>query len=217
MSSAPSPTPEVAVGLPPNRVEALADGIFAVAMTILVLDLHVPTTVADTSDGALRRLFVQLLPKIAGYVSGFVIIGTFWVGHRYQFHYIKRTNRTLLWMNLLFLLSITFLPFVISLLGTFGASRGACALYGATLVLPGACLLLQWQYAAGGGRRLVARDLPEDVVSALRVRIMLGIVGYGVGLLLALVAPTASLVCYALTPLLYLRPARIDRHVKVAD
>jgi uncharacterized membrane protein len=205
------------VGLSPNRVEALADGIFAVAMTILILDLHVPTVTVGAPDAALRRLLVELLPKIAAYVSGFVILGTFWVGHRYQFHYIKRTNRTLLWMNLVFLLSITFLPFVISLLGTFGASRGVCAFYGATLMLPGASLLVQWWYAAGRGRRLVARDLPEEVYAALRVRIQLGMVGYGAGFVLALVAPTASLVCYATTPLLYLLPARIDRHLKATE
>jgi uncharacterized membrane protein len=212
-----SPSPEVAAGLPPNRIEALADGIFAVAMTILVLDLHVPTLTRDASDASLHQLLVELLPKIASYVFGFMILGIFWVGHRYQFHYIKRTNRSFLWINLVFLLSITFLPFVVSLLGTFGASRGACALYGATLMLPGASLLVQWRYAAGPRRRLVASDVTGEVYAALRDRILLGMVGYGVGFLLAFVAPVASLVCYGATPLLYLRPARIDRHVRVAE
>ena len=217
MSAEPPPTPEASQGLHSSRLEALADGIFAVAMTILVLDLHVPAlTAGEAPDAALGRLLVELLPKIAAYVSGFVVLGIFWVGHRVQFHYIKRTNRPFLWMNLGFLLSITFLPFVVSLLGTFGASRGVCALYGATLMLPGTCLLLQWRYATGGGRRLVASDLPDEAVAALSMRILLGMVGYGVGLLLAPLVPVASLICYAATPLLYLRPARIDRHVNVA-
>lgn len=209
---------EVLVGLPPNRIETLVDGIFAVAMTILVLELHVPELAHDVavSDEAVASAVGHLLPKILSYGSGFVILGTLWVGHHYQFHYIKRSNRALLWINLVFLLAISFLPFVIALLGTYGAMRLPCLLYGATLMVAGTCLFLQWEYAAGGRARLVARDMRREEFLGIRRRIAVGMVGYGVGLAFALVWPAASLACYAVVPLIYLFPSRIDRHVKVA-
>jgi uncharacterized membrane protein len=205
---------EVWVGLPPNRIEALADGIFAVAMTILVLELHVPELGPVASEARLLSALGNLVPKALSFVSGFVILGTLWIGHRYQFHYIRCSNRAILWINLVFLLAISFLPFVVALLGTYGAMRVTCILYGAALVVAMTCLLVQWLYAAGPSRRLVSRTLPPEVFAGLRNRVLMGMCGYGGGLLLALVAPRASLVCYVATPLLYLLPAGFDRHVR---
>ena len=202
------------VGLPPNRIEALADGIFAVAMTILVLELHVPALGPTTTDARLLPALESLVPNALSFVSGFVILGTLWIGHRYQFHYIRSSNRTILWINLVFLLTISFLPFVVALIGTYGAMRVTCILYGATLVLAMTCLLVQWLYAAGPSRRLVSETLPPEVFAGLRNRVLMGMIGYGGGLLLALVAPRVSLICYVATPLLYLLPASFDRHVR---
>lgn len=205
---------EVPVGLPRNRIEALADGIFAVAMTILVLDLHVPELGPEASDARLLSALESLVPRALSFVSGFVILGTFWVGHHFQFNYIRRSNRTILWINIVFLLAISFLPFVVALIGTYGAMRVTCILYGTTLFVPMACLLVQWLYATGPSRRLVGDALPPEVFAGLRNRVLMGMIGYGGGLLLALVAPRVSLICYATTPLLYLLPARFDRHVR---
>ena len=140
---------EQLVGLPPNRIEALADGIFAVAMTILVLELHVPQLGPEASDARVLSALESLVPKALSFGSGFVILGTLWIGHRFQFHYIQRANRTLLWINLVFLMTISFLPFVVALVGTYGAMRVTCILYGTTLVFALTCLLVQWLYAAG--------------------------------------------------------------------
>ncbi len=190
------------------------DGIFAVAMTILVLELHVPTLVQEVTNQALDAALWRLLPKMLCYLSGFVILGTLWVAHHYQFHYIRRSNRTLLWINLVFLLTISFLPFVVALIGTYGALPTPCILYGATLMVAGTCLLAQWQYAAGRGRRLVPHGMMTTAAfTAIRARILAGMVGYGSGLALAFVAPRLSLVCYAAMPLIYLIPGRIDRHL----
>lgn len=205
--------PEERVGVPPNRIEALADGIFAVAMTILVLELHVPDLGAVASEADLLAALKNLVPKILSFASGFVILGTLWIGHRFQFHYIRRSNRAILWINLIFLLTISFLPFVVALVGTYGPMRVSCVLYGATLVAALTCLLIQWLYATGPGR-LVDDSLPREVYAGLRNRVLMGMVGYGGGLLLAPFAPRASLTCYAATPLLYLLPTRFDRYIR---
>jgi uncharacterized membrane protein len=200
-------------GVPPNRIEALADGIFAVAMTILVLELHVPDLGPVASEAGLLAALEGLVPKILSFGSGFVILGTLWIGHRFQFHYIRRSNRAILWINLAFLLTISFLPFVVALVGTYGPMRVSCVLYGATLVAALTCLLVQWLYATGPGR-LVGHPLPPEVYLGLRNRVLMGMVGYGVGLVLAPLVPRASLTCYAATPLLYLLPARFDRFIR---
>jgi len=202
------------VGLPPNRIEALADGIFAVAMTILVLELHVPDLGPVVSETGLLSALKSLVPKALSFGSGFVILGTLWIGHRFQFHYIRRSNRAILWINLVFLLMISFLPFVVALIGTYGAMRVTCVLYGTTLVGALTCLLAQWLYATRPSRRLVSHTLPPEVFVGLRNRVLMGMVGYGGGLLLAPFAPRASLSCYAATPLLYLLPTRFDRYVR---
>jgi uncharacterized membrane protein len=154
------------------------------------------------------------VPKGLSFVSGFLILGTFWIGHHFQFHYIRRINRVILWINLAFLMAISFLPFAVALVGTYGTMRVACILYGATLFFAMTCLLAQWLYATGPSRRLVDHTLPPEVFAGLRNRVLMGMIGYGGGLLLALVSPRASLICYAATPLLYLLPSRFDRHIR---
>ena len=193
---------------------ALADGIFAVAMTLLVLELRVPELGPNASEASLVSALGDLVPKILSYASGFVILGTLWIGHHYQFHYIRRSTRALLWINLIFLLVIASLPFVVALVGTYGAMRVACVVFGATVFVAVTLLLVQWRYAAGPSRRLVGDGVPPQVVAGLRNRVVMGMIGYGAGLVLALFAPLASLICYSVTPLLNLLPASFDRHIR---
>ena len=215
MENNESGPPEMPSGLPPNRIETLVDGIFAVAMTILVLEIHVPDLAREASDAALFEAFTRLAPKILSYACGFVILGTIWIGHHYQFHYIRSTDRVLLWINLIFLLAISFLPFAIAFVGASGARTTPCVIYGANLIVAGTCLLFQWEYAAANAkRRLVRKSLAPEVISSVRNRVMVGMAGYGLGLAAAFVAPKLSLLCYAAVPLIYLVPTRIDRHVK---
>src|SRR4051812_40441782 len=117
---------EARIGASPHRIEALVDGVFAVAMTILVLELHVPELGPKATDADLLSALGELAPKILSYASGFVILGTLWIGHHFQFHYIRRSSRALLWINLSFLLVSASLPFAVALLGTYGAMRVPC-------------------------------------------------------------------------------------------
>jgi uncharacterized membrane protein len=213
MRSGEASQPERPFGLSTNRVEALADGIFAVAMTILVLDLHVPDLPHDASDALVASRLVALLPMALSYACGFLILGTLWVGHHIHMHFIRRMDRTLLWLNLLFLLSVTFIPFVVALIGALGPRRFPCLLYGADLMIAQTSLCAIWRYAAGGKRHLTNPDLTRTQYSALLGRVVLGLCGNGLGMLLALVWPAVGLCCYAAIAILYLIPGRIDRQV----
>jgi uncharacterized membrane protein len=210
-------SPAEHTGSSPDRIKALADGIFAVAMTILVLELHVPELAKGASEADLLSALSTLVPKIFSYASGFVILGTLWIGHHYQFNYIRRMSRALLWINLSFLLVVSSLPFFVALVGTYGTMHVACILYGAASFLAMSLLLIQWRYAAGPTRRLVGDDVPPSVLAGLRNRVVMGMIGYGGGAVLGLFVPLASLVVYVVTPLLYLLPGGFDQDVRAAE
>src|SRR5438045_8938069 len=99
-------------GFEKNRIEALIDGIFAVALTLLVLDIKLPENVAYPTNEALWSRLVELQRHFAIYAISFIVIGIYWVAHHVQFHYVRYTDRRLIWINLLFLLLLSFLPFL---------------------------------------------------------------------------------------------------------
>src|SRR5258707_4299341 len=102
-----------------SRLAALSDGIFAVAMTLLVLDLRVPLSSAIQSEQALWDTLVQLAPRFLTYLMSFLTLGIFWVGQQTQLNHFARSNRNLAWIHLTFLLGVTLLPFSTALLADF--------------------------------------------------------------------------------------------------
>ncbi len=197
-------------GLSKHRIEALSDGIFAFAMTLLVLDVklpHHPTVEA----GQLAPTLLALWPKFASYITSFVVLGVFWVAHHGYIHFLKRTDRWLLWCNLLFLMVVVFVPFSTDLLGDYPRERVAVIIYGANIMALGLSLALQWWYATSG-HRLVGRDLEPEIVRKGFQRMLGGAAVYGGAILFAFFNPTISLIVYAMLPLLYILPSRIDHH-----
>lgn len=186
----------------PNRVEALGDGVFAIAMTLLVIEIHVPE-VAAPSTASLLAALGHLAPHIAAFAVSFLVLGTFWVGHHYQFARIQRVNRTLLWINVAFLLCIAFLPFSTAFLATYLRQPVALLVYGANLLLAGAFLYWHWRHATAN-RRLVAPDLSDAAILAIRRRVEAGIAVYGVATVLAVLLPVAGLALFALMPAAYM-------------
>lgn len=135
-------------GLPSKgRIEALTDGIFAVAMTLLVLDLKLPDSLVGTDDEGLRRALVALLPKIEIYVISFLVLGVFWLGHHRLMHLVRGVDHLFLWRSLLFILFITFVPFATSLMGEYRELADAPIVYGINLGLILAAQFLLWQRA----------------------------------------------------------------------
>jgi TMEM175 potassium channel family protein len=198
------------VDLKTSRVEALSDGVFAIAMTILVLNISVPTaeTVsADQLPDALR----QVAPQVIVYIISFINLGVLWVGQHNQYHFIDRADRWFLWINILYLLLISFMPLATALLGRYPLQRIALVVYGTNLIAATLVLTLHWRYATCGGR-LVRPNLSRRVIS-LAYRRMLGSAGaYTIALVLSLLAPVASLALFLAVPLLNILPFTLDRH-----
>ena len=131
-----------------SRIADLVDGIFAVAMTLLVLDLKLPEGVKISNDAEVWRQLVELRSRFTIYVLSFIVLGIHWVGHHSLFHFVRRVYRGLLWLNLLFLLFITLLPFSTNLLSGQSPLHIPVAVYGTNLLLPWLISLLQIRYLA---------------------------------------------------------------------
>jgi uncharacterized membrane protein len=168
-----------------ERLAALSDGIFAVAMTLLVLDLRLPAAEAIHNEHDLWRALVALLPRLVPYLMSFLTLGIFWVGQQTQLNHLARSDRHLSWIHLGFLLAVTISPFSTMLLAEFMVYRAALLVYWSNILLLGAILYGSWGYALRAG--LVKDDLPADVPAAICRRIMIGQALYAAGALLCVI------------------------------
>jgi uncharacterized membrane protein len=134
-----------------TRLEAFSDGVFAIVITLLILNLHVPDGRTLTLD-ALR----PLVPPLATFVLSFIIVGVYWISHHHTLHFIKAVNRRLLWLNLLVLLCVVFIPFPTSLPGTGFNNPLAVRLYGLSLIATNASSLVFWVYASSHEELMLA-------------------------------------------------------------
>src|SRR5437867_7639415 len=180
-------------------------------MTVLVLGLSLPQ--AGLSESGLEGEIVNLSPHILAYVFSFVVLGVYWIGHHNQFHYIKRSDRVFLWINILFLLTIGFVPFSTSLLGLYPFSPTAVRVYGANLAATGLALYAVWWYATSQ-YRLVEKDLDLHIVSLAKRRIIIGPIVYVLGIGFSFLDSRISLLLYLLLIPFFIRPSHIDIHFR---
>ena len=134
-----------------DRLESLADGIFAFAMTLLVINLHLPEISAIHSQMELIRYLSQQWVIILSYILSFILLGITWTGHQAQFIHLKQTNHIHNWLHILYLMTIAAIPFSTGLLGEFGKYPIAQALYGFNLLLGSLFMLLLWWWADHSG------------------------------------------------------------------
>ena len=198
-------------GLNTNRIEAFSDGVFAVAITLLVLNLQVPQLAASVVSRELVAKLIELWPKLLIYVLSFVIVGIYWVAHHNSFHYIKRSDRNLLWLNLLLLLFIVFIPFPTALVGEYPEQQVSVVIYGSTLVITGLVLQLLWWYATSK-YRLVDREIDPHLVKWATRRNLAAPLIYLLAIGASFLSVQISLIIFILVPLYYIFPGRIDRH-----
>jgi uncharacterized membrane protein len=139
-----------------NRIEALSDGIFAIVMTLLILELHVPNLPTAAANVEVTAALIALWPKFVSYLVAFVSLGVFWIAHHMMYHAIRRADRTLLWLNIAFFMCVSLLPFSTSVLNAFPRALIAPFLFGVNLALVGWLLLLQWVYVSSQPEMLAA-------------------------------------------------------------
>jgi uncharacterized membrane protein len=201
-----APPGPVRRGLGTGRLEAFSDGVFAIAITLLVLDIALP---AGASKHLLRSVG-DLWPTYLAYVASFSTIGATWLGHNAITEYLDRVNPTFMRLNLLLLLVVAFLPFPTKLfadyIGHNTLERIAATFYGTTLLLASTLLMVLWRYAVRKG--LVRPDAADEEIQFLTQRLTPGLAGYLVLLVIGLFVPIAAVIGYLAIALYYIIPSR---------
>jgi len=193
------------------RVEAFSDGVFAIAITLLVLEIKLPPSDLTGHGSSLLPELLRLWPSYLGYVISFITIGVMWVNHHSMFVLIRRTDRYFLLLSVLFLMCIGFLPFPTAVLAEYlpepKGRRIAVAGYSASFVLIALAYNALWWYAARGGH-LLAEGADREAVQTITKRYMIGPVAYAVSFGLAFVNVWASLAVHVLLMGYYVLPVR---------
>lgn len=145
-------------GITLGRIMSFSDGVFAVAITLLVLSFKVPIVGQAVADKELPRELIHLIPRFEAYIISFLVIGLFWMGHHEVFRIFKRHDRGLLWINLVFLMTVVFVPFPTSLLSEYSESRTVLIFYAVSIAFAGLLLCLLLWYGVHD-HRLVDEDL----------------------------------------------------------
>jgi uncharacterized membrane protein len=171
-----------------SRLEAFSDGVFAIAATLLVLEF----TVKGSPD--LGHQLLHLWPAYLAYGTSFLTIGIIWMNHHFCVETIGRADRTLMFLNVLLLLTVSFLPFPTRLVGEalqHGSEHPAVYAYDATFVVMAVIYNVWWRYASGG-RRLIDDRVPDSAVRAISRAFAPGVPMYSITFLVAIWSPLAS-------------------------
>lgn len=174
-----------------DRINASSDAVFGVAMTLLVLEIKVSEFEGPVTEEELIQSVLALTPKLLVYFLSFMTAGIFWVGQSAQFRHIEKSDRTLTWINLLFLLFVSTLPFSTAFLGDHINFRFPVFLYWLNLFLMGLELYLNWTYAHKHG--LIAQETIETVYEPIKKRIVVAQTLYLAGSLLCFISPYISI------------------------
>jgi uncharacterized membrane protein len=192
-----------------ERLAALSDGIFAVAMTLLVLDLHIPTAAQVHSETELFAALAALGPQWIAYGMSFLTLGIFWAGQQTQLNHIGEGTRDLTWIHLGFLFTITFMPLSTRLLAEFITYRSALGIYWLNIFAAGAMLYWSWTHATHAN--LIKDDTPEEIRASICRRVVTAQSLYAAGAVLCFISTWLSIAIIVLVQLNYAIAPRLWR------
>jgi uncharacterized membrane protein len=193
-----------------ERLAALSDGIFAVAMTLLVLDLHIPAAAQVHSEGDLLLALGAMGPQWTAYGMSFLTLGIFWAGQQTQLNHIGKGTRDLAWIHLGFLFAITLMPLSTRLLAEFITYRAALAIYWLNIFAPGMMLYWSWAYAIRAD--LIKPETSEEIRNSICRRILIAQSLYATGAALCLINTYVSIGAIVLVQLNYAIAPRLARN-----
>ena len=170
-----------------RRIEALSDGVFAIAFTLLILEIRVPHDENITTEIGLLHSLKPLLPKFLIYFLSFMTMGIFWTGQGVQLNQMERYDRNLNWMSLFFLLVITLFPFTTAFLGEHINFKLAIGMYWLNILLAGILIYLHWHYAYKHNFLSVEGEARKAIDKAIRKRVIVAQTLYLIGALLCFI------------------------------
>ena len=191
------------------RLNALSDGVFAIVITLMVFSIKVPEVGPGRAAADLPHALVGLLPDFAILSLSFVVLGIYWVGHNNVFLHVLRHDRLMLWLNILFLLSVALIPFPTTLLVRYGDAQISVVLFAANLAVGGVLLDLIWGYATLN-RHLMCDTVQPELIRSFHVRILTGPAIYLVAIAVSFASLLAAKILFAVAIVYYLVPTVQD-------
>lgn len=187
------------LNLPTNRIETLADGIFAIAMTLLVLGISVPTLPSSTDPQVFNAYIFSIIPEIFVYILSFILLAVFWLNH-HVFFVIKKSDITLLWINIFFLMSIAIVPFTTSLIGKYGQFHLSVLLFDLNMLIIG--ILFYSIFAYAERQDFLAESAKKKSASIQRSNLILPILA-GVAIIISFFNSIWSVFIFFLLPITF--------------
>jgi len=191
------------------RLNAISDGVFAIVITLMVFEIKIPEIASGKAATELSQSLIKLLPDFTILFLSFIILGIYWVGHNNVFLHVIRHDRLLLWLNILFLLTVALIPFPTALLIRYGNVQISVILYALNLGIGGVLLDLIWGYGTYN-RHLMCDSIQLNLVRSFHVRILTGPVIYLVAIGVSFFSLPVAKILFALAIVYYLVPTVQD-------
>jgi uncharacterized membrane protein len=188
-----------------SRIEAFSDGVFAIVVTLLVLDLKVPTLKNHASAAEMAHELVELLPKFLSWFISFLIVCKFWLNHHHLLEFARHANYAMVWLNSLFLLTQSFIPFPTAVIGEYPENPAGLTLFGAVMAINTVVFIVLQTYIL---RHLVKPELAGTTDPNLLAKSMVGPTFYLLGAAAAWVSCYLAFALFLFTPLFFITPLR---------
>ncbi len=192
-----------------SRIEAFSDGVFAIVVTLLVLELRVPHIPENFTSKDVVTELLHLGPKFISFALSFLVIAIFWVNHHQMFHSIEKTDRAFLWYNNLLLFCLSFIPFPTAFLGEYPTEMVSVMLYGFAMFAAAVSFNLMLRHAVSAG--LFFPAISNETLNQSIKRGLMGPVIYFISIVSALISVYISLAIFILVPVFYFIPQKIVR------
>jgi uncharacterized membrane protein len=191
------------------RMNAMSDGVFAIVITLMVFDIKIPKIAPELAATELPQALMAMMPQFASLLLSFTILGIYWIGHNNVFQHVLRHNRLMLWLNILFLLTVALIPFPVNLLINYGDVQISVVLYALNLMIGGVLLDLIWAYATYN-LNLMCDSVQPALIRSFHIRILTGPGLYLLAIGVSFVSLLAAKILFAVAIIYYLVPTVQD-------
>ena len=189
-----------------ERITSFSDAVMAIAITLLVIEMIIPSVNPDLLISELSNL----IPEFFSHIVSFFIIGSYWIAHYGIFKYITKYDNNLLWLNLLFLFFVSFIPFPSALLGEYTSVQLIIIIYSSNIALLGFSLWLLWFYASRNFR-LISKDVNPRIIKNVKNYNMIGPLGFLISIPFTFISIFAAVIIWWITPIIGVIYRRISQ------
>ncbi|MDJ0687487.1 MAG: TMEM175 family protein [Xenococcaceae cyanobacterium MO_188.B32] len=192
-----------------ERLFAFSDGVFAITITLLVLEIKVPEIAEELVATELPQALLHLVPEFVSHIISFFVLGVFWVAHHNMFGHIKKHDHVLLWLNIIFLLCVASIPFPTGLLGKYPNEQITVAIYAGMWAITAVVLELLWWYATTHG--MVDQDTDPDFITFVHRHIRKAPIFYLISIGVSFFSLTISKFIFIAVAIFYILPNPLER------